>query len=114
MPDSDRDPGARRVDFVLGDCHGTSCAPAVVDAAQGALRDLGYHVARNTPYSGGFVTRHYGKPKDRVHGLQIEINRFLYMDESAIRRRPGLPRLASDMGKVIAALGELDPETMQA
>ena len=24
---TDRDPGRRRVDFVLGDCHGTSAAP---------------------------------------------------------------------------------------
>ena len=110
----DRDAGAKRVDFVLGDCHGTSCAPAVVETVQATLRDLGYHVARNRPYSGGFVTRHYGKPEDGVHGLQIEINRFLYMDESRIRRSAGLSRLARDMRNVIAALGKLDPETMRA
>jgi N-formylglutamate amidohydrolase len=110
----DRDPGAKRVDFVLGDCHGTACAPAVVDAVQAVLEELGYHVARNTPYSGGFVTRHYGKPEDGVHGLQIEVNRFLYMDESEIRRSPGLPRLARDMQRVIAALGALDPETIRS
>jgi N-formylglutamate amidohydrolase len=109
-----RDAGAKRVDFVLGDCHGTSCAAAVVETVQATLRDLGYHVARNRPYSGGFVTRHYGKPEDGVHGLQIEVNRFLYMDESRIRRSAGLSRLARDMGQVIAALGKLDPETMRA
>ena len=110
----DRDAGAKRVDFVLGDCHGTSCAAAVGETVQATLRDLGYHVARNRPYSGGFVTRHYGKPEDGVHGLQIEVNRFLYMDESRIRRSEGLSRLARDMGQVIAALGKLDPETMRA
>jgi len=110
----DRDDGAKRVDFVLGDCHGTSCAPAVVETVQASLRELGYHVARNRPYSGGFVTRHYGKPEAGVHGLQIEVNRFLYMDESLIRRSAGLSRLARDMRNVIAALGKLDPETMRA
>ncbi len=110
----DRDAGAMRVDFVLGDCHGTSCAPAVVETVQDSLHELGYHVARNRPYSGGFVTRHYGRPETGVHGLQIEINRFLYMDESRIRRSAGLFRLARDMGSVIAALGKLDPETMRA
>ncbi len=110
----DKDSGAKRVDFVLGDCHGTSCAPAVVELVQTTLRDLGYHVARNRPYSGGFVTRHYGKPEDDVHGLQIEINRALYMDESRIRRTAGLSRLARDMRQVIAALGRLDPEAMRA
>jgi len=109
----DRDAGAKRVDFVLGDCHGTSCAPAVIETVQAALRELGYYVARNRPYSGGFVTRHYGKPEDGVHGLQIEVNRFLYMDESRIRRSEGLARLARDMQRVIAALGKLDPETIR-
>ena len=109
-----RDPGAKRLDFVLGDCHGTSCAPAVVETVQATLSELGYHVARNQPYSGGFVTRHYGKPADHVHSLQIEINRFLYMDESEIRRGAGLPGLARDMQKVIAALGSLDLESIRA
>jgi N-formylglutamate amidohydrolase len=110
----DRDAGAERVDFVLGDCHGTSCAPAVVETVQATLRELGYNVARNRPYAGGFVTRHYGNPENGVHGLQIEVNRFLYMDESRIRRSAGLSRLARDMRSVIAALGKLDPETMRA
>jgi len=105
--------GAKRIDFVLGDCHGTSCAPAVAEAVQTTLRELGYRVARNRPYSGGFVTRHYGKPEDGVHGLQIEINRELYMDESRIRRTAGLSQLARDMRHVIAALGRLDPQSMR-
>ena len=108
-----RDGGAKRVDFVLGDCHGTACAPAVIQTVQASLRELGYHVTRNRPYSGGFVTRHYGKPEEAVHGLQIEINRFLYMDESEIRRSAGLPRLARDMRKVIAALGKLDLKSIR-
>ncbi len=109
----DRNAGAKRVDFVLGDCHGAACAPAVIETVQATLRELGYHVARNRPYSGGFVTRHYGKPEDGVHGLQIEVNRILYMDETRIRRSAGLSRLARDMGKVIAALGKLDPQTLR-
>ena len=105
----DRDAGHERVDFVLGDCHGTSCAPVVADSVARALQGMGYHVARNAPYSGGFVTRHYGKPEEGVHSLQIEVNRCLYMDESEIRRGAGLPGLARDMSTVIATLGELDP-----
>ncbi len=110
----DRDAGAKRIDFVLGDCHGAACAPVVVETVQTTLRELGYHVARNRPYSGGFVTRHYGKPEDGVHALQIEVNRVLYMDEFRIRRSAGLSRLARDMSKVIAALGKLDPQTLRA
>ena len=105
---ADRDPGSRRVDFVLGDCHGTSCAPAVTETVAAALRELGYHVALNTPYSGGFVTRHYGRPAESIHALQIEINRALYMDEGTIRRGAFLPQLSHHMHGVIAALGRID------
>ena len=104
----DRDRGTARVDFVLGDCHGTACAPVVTETAAHALRALGYNVAFNAPYSGGFVTRHYGRPRDQIHALQIEINRALYMDEGAIRRRAFLPKLAEQMQGLITALGGID------
>ncbi len=104
----DKDSGRKRLDFVLGDCHGTSCAPVVVSSVERALKTMGYHVARNTPYSGGFVTRHYGKPEHGIHSLQIEVNRALYMDEAEIRPRRELAGLARDMGALIAALGVVD------
>ncbi len=104
----ERDHSHSRLDFVLGDCHGNSCAPLVVDLAESALRDLGYRVARNTPYSGGFVTRHYGRPREGVHALQIEINRALYMDETRIRRAPAMAGLKQDLRALIAALGAVD------
>ncbi|HIP78783.1 MAG TPA: N-formylglutamate amidohydrolase, partial [Kiloniellaceae bacterium] len=66
-----------------------------------------YQVARNSPYAGGFVTRHYGKPETGVHSLQIEINRQIYMDETRMERRPALRALAQDMRGVVAALGGL-------
>ena len=70
---------------------------ASLERARAAFETLGYGVALNTPYSGGFVTAHYGRPADNVHALQIEINRDLYMDETQIRRGDGLPRLARDV-----------------
>ena len=41
---------------------------------------------RNDPYAGGYITRHYGRPREGVHALQIEIARELYMDEGQIER----------------------------
>jgi len=100
--------------FVLGDCHGTTCAPIVTQTVEQVLCAKNYTVVRNTPYAGGFVTRHYGKPHARVHCLQIEINRHIYMDESRIERRPALQALAQDMRDVVAALGALDPREFTA
>ncbi len=82
-------------DFVLGDAHGTTCAAAVTRLAEATLASMGYAVRRNDPYAGGYVTRHYGRPREGVHALQIEIARGLYMDEARIEKlgrftsRPG-------------------------
>ena len=104
----DNDRGRRRVDFVLGDCHGTACAPLVPDMARQALSEMGYVVTQNAPYAGGVTTRHYGRPYDGVHALQIEINRNLYMDEERITRGPGLEELAARMGRLVEILVAVD------
>lgn len=98
-----------RSDIVLGDAHGTSCSGAVTALVETALRRLGYSVRRNDPYAGGFVTRHYGRPRERVHALQIEIARGLYMDEVRLVKRPGFPMIRADMASLIATLSAAAP-----
>jgi N-formylglutamate amidohydrolase len=105
----DRDPGRRRLDFVLGDCFGAACAPVVTETAEAALKAMGYAVGRNDPYAGGFITRHYGVPRRGRHALQIEINRQLYMDETAIARASGFQSLRADLARLVAALARLAP-----
>jgi N-formylglutamate amidohydrolase len=100
---TDRDPGKRRVDFVLGDAHGSSCARWVVEWAEAHLRGLGYTTIRNDPFAGGFITRHYGRPAAKRHVLQIEINRRLYMDEERIERGAGFAALAAHLGEFVTA-----------
>ncbi|WP_026988430.1 N-formylglutamate amidohydrolase [Fodinicurvata fenggangensis] len=103
-----RDPRVPTMDIVLGDCHGSACAPEVTECATEVLRAAGYRVGRNKPYSGGYVTRHYSRPREGLHCLQIEINRRLYMDEARIERTAGLDRLAKRMPELIRHLGQLD------
>ena len=98
---------AGRPDFVLGDCHGSSCMAAVTDLAERTLRALGYAVARNDPYAGGFTTRHHGRPNRGRHALQIEINRGLYMNEALLEPRPYFGTLAAHMTSLIVALRDL-------
>lgn len=111
--------GTAKIDMVLGDRYGTSCAPLVTDLVEAALRGRGYAVARNKPYAGGFITEHYGEPALGRHALQIEINRALYMDERTMARKPGFGELAADLNAVFAAVmtevGEaLQPPRMAA
>ena len=94
----------RRVDIILGDGHGTSCSRTLSDLVADTLAGLGYSVTRNAPYSGGFITRHYGRPRRGVHALQIEINRALYMDESRLERGARLATVAADMRTLAASL----------
>ncbi len=100
----DSDSGLRRVDSVLGDRFGTSCARALSDIAEQALSDVGFTVRRNIPYAGGYTTRRYGDPRRGVHALQIEINRALYMDEERVTPLPGFPAVETRVRGVIATL----------
>lgn len=102
---SDLDAGRTRVDFVLGDCFGVACAPVITAAAEGALKEMGYVVTCNTPYAGGFTTRHYGRPLAGIHALQVEVNRALYMNEASFERKPQISELADRMGDLVALLG---------
>jgi N-formylglutamate amidohydrolase len=104
----DKDPGARRVDFVLGDAYGAACHPSLTLAAEAKLRSYGYAVHRNMPYAGGYTTRHYGSPARSQHALQIEINRALYMDEDNYARRPGFETVQSHLTALVAHLAKLD------
>ena len=101
------------VDVVLGDCFGTACAAVVTDTAQRAFEAMGFTVVRNKPYAGGFTTRHYGRPEQGIHALQIEINRALYMDEERVRRGAGLPGLTRRMGGLMRELAGIDPAILK-
>jgi N-formylglutamate amidohydrolase len=96
--------GGRPVDFVLGDAHGTACTPTATRLVETLLIGLGYTVRRNDPYAGGYITRHYGRPREGVHALQIEIGRQLYMDEARIERLPGFDDVQRDITRFIAGL----------
>jgi N-formylglutamate amidohydrolase len=95
-------------DIVLGDRFGASCAPALPRLVEGTLQDLGYTVARNIPYAGGYTTERYGAPSRRVHALQIELNRALYMDEDSLAPNAGFERLQGDLQTLFGALAEAD------
>jgi N-formylglutamate amidohydrolase len=99
--------GKAGAEIVLGDYHGVSCAPQIVEAAGNFLVQRGFAVAINTPYAGGFTTAFYGCPTAHRHALQIEINRALYMDERHYRRKPCFERLVADMADLVEHLGRV-------
>ncbi|WP_394886802.1 N-formylglutamate amidohydrolase [Mesorhizobium sp. AaZ16] len=93
-----------RPDFIIGDRFGASAAPGLTETAIGLLTSMGYTVAHNKPYAGGFITEHYGRPARRLHALQIEVNRGLYMNERTLQKSSGFDALADDLARFCADL----------
>jgi N-formylglutamate amidohydrolase len=95
-------------DVVLGDRFGAACNAAVTGLVERELSAMGYRVARNAPYAGGYTTEHYGRPGRKVHALQIELSRALYFDETALHPTAGMARLKADLGRLFKALAAHD------
>ena len=101
-------------DFVLGDAHGTTCSSRVTRRVEAVLNGFGYRVRRNDPYAGGYVTRHYGRPREHVHALQIEIARGLYMNEARIERVAAFGAIRQHLGDLAANLAASATELLAA
>ncbi len=97
---------AARADIVLGDGHGTSCGAAWSNLVETGLASQGYSVRRNDPYAGGFITRHYGRPREGVQVLQLELARALYMHERQFTRGPQFAATQAGMTRFIGGLIE--------
>lgn len=76
----------RLPDLNLGTADGASCAPEVQRIAADVLATTpGFTHVVNGRFKGGYVTRHYGRPQERVHALQLEMAQACYMDEAQPR-----------------------------
>ena len=74
----------RLPDLNLGTADGKSCAPSLRAALQQALeaqQEQGFSQVVDGRFKGGYITRHYGRPTERVHAVQLEKCQCLYMDE---------------------------------
>jgi N-formylglutamate deformylase len=70
-------------DFNLGSGNGTSCAPDLIDGLAGICRGAsGYTTAVNGRFKGGYITRHFGRPAERIHAVQLELAQSTYMNEA--------------------------------
>lgn len=83
-----RDPGTPRAQIVPGSRGRTSAHGSVIDIPDVLAATRGWSVCHDQPYRGGFTTAHYGRPKERVHLIQVELNRSLYMNELTLERLP--------------------------
>lgn len=90
--------------LVLGDLHGRSAAPALVNWLEQAFAGEGLKVGRNSPYAGGHTTERHGRPAEGLHCVQLEFDRTLYMDMGSLAPTAGFGQLSSMIARVVGRL----------
>jgi formiminoglutamase len=61
-------------DFNIGDNDGTTCAPEVTELVTAICSSAdGYSSVVNGRFKGGWTTRHYGRPDQGMHAIQMEL-----------------------------------------
>jgi N-formylglutamate deformylase len=105
----------RLPDFNIGTNDGASCAPEIEDEARKICSTAaGYTYVVNGRFKGGWTTRHYGRPEDGVHAIQMELTQsthlateaspFAYSDEKADRLRTHLRTLLVELERIALKL----------
>ena len=105
-------PGLAHADFVVGDRDSTTADPRLTAQLADFLRRRGYKVEVNFPYKGVELVRRYGDPAHDRHGIQLEVNRKLYMDERTLDLLPGAARLRADLRALSEWLLTVDPRRL--
>ncbi|WP_280153584.1 N-formylglutamate deformylase [Piscinibacter sp. XHJ-5] len=99
----------RLPDLNLGTADGHACATPVQKAAEAVLQaQREFTHVTNGRFKGGYITRHYGRPTEGSHALQLEMCHATYMDEQPpFGYRPDLAaRVQPVLRQLLAAVVE--------
>ena len=98
--------------FNIGTSSGASCDAALTESAERPCDASGLTRATNGRFKGGYITRHYGRPQDGVHAIQMELACRGYMREPMGAVTPDNwpspfdPTFAASVRKTLAAILE--------
>jgi N-formylglutamate deformylase len=67
--------------FNIGTNDGTSCDPALTAAVEAVCENSPFTRVTNGRFKGGYITRHYGRPDQAVHAIQMELACRGYLEE---------------------------------
>jgi N-formylglutamate deformylase len=71
-------------DLILGDNDEKSAEKEIIEITLDGLKRGKFGVNHNSPFKGGNITRHFGKPRTGVHALQLEMAKTNYMDDDEL------------------------------
>lgn len=98
---------SRRPEIVIGDRHGASAGPEIVDRIEEAFVAAGFVTVRNVPFAGAYICQSYGRPARGHHAIQIEIDRSLYMNEKMVRPNGNFDTVRRRLKEVIADISDI-------
>jgi formiminoglutamase len=109
-------------DFNTGTNNGATCAPAIEAAVYERTKAAeGYTCVLNGRFKGGWTTRHYGRPDEGFHAVQMELAQkthlatedtpFAYDEEKAERLRHHLKNILGALQDLAPTLAEQDKKT---
>ncbi len=107
----------RLPDFNIGTDMGRTCDARIEAAtAEVAMAAEGYTAIVNGRFKGGWTTRHYGRPEDGVHAIQMELAQishlateappFAYDAEKAARLRKHLKAILQRIETIVLELAK--------
>jgi len=91
--------------FNIGTNSGQSCASRLIQQVETACRQSAYSTVVDGRFKGGWTTRHYGRPSDGIHAIQMELAIRGYLNEpSEIREGMWPPSYAEDRAAPLRAV----------
>lgn len=92
--------------FVIGDQFGKSASGRYAELLIEQIRQHGFAADLNHPYSGDYILRSHGRPRDNIHALQIEVDRSLYLDSELREPRASVAVMARLVGRLVTLLAD--------
>lgn len=72
-------------DFNIGTNEGVTCAPTLQEAVASICKTAsGYTCVENGRFKGGWTTRHYGRPGEGFHAIQMELAQSTYLESEQV------------------------------
>ena len=85
----------------IGTNDGRSCDQRIVSALVSVAEASPFSTVVDGRFRGGYITRHYGRPRDGIHAVQLELAQRCYMLEESGEYD------VSGAGRLVAVLSEL-------